>query len=114
MPVRMKKTKKYEKFYKCENSSSKNIDSEIEDFTIENPIVNACYFDRFLPAHFVGKFAWFWSEIRMFERTFHAFIKIFIFFSFFHSNRHEKLLLPMSRQSPLAQNLHTFEFSTNN
>ena len=71
----------------------KNIDSEIEDFTIENPIVNACYFDRFLPAHSVKKFAWFWPEIRMFERTFHAFIKIFIFFSFFHSNRHEKLLL---------------------
>ena len=89
MPVRMKKTQKYEKFYKCENSSSKNIDSEIEDFTIENPIVNACYFDRFLPAHFVGKFAWFCPEIRMFERTFHAFINFFIFF-----------MLAMSRQSP--------------
>ena len=65
----MKKTKKYEKFYKCENSSSKNIDSEIEDFTIENPIVNACYFGRFLPAHFVGNFAWFSCICK---GTFHA------------------------------------------
>ena len=59
MPVRMKKTKKYENFSNCENSSSENIESKFEHFTIANPIVNAWYFDRFLPAHSVGEFAWF-------------------------------------------------------
>ncbi len=94
-PVRMKKTKKYETFYKCMKNSLEPSDLgpkpyklpsrmrwwKWRAFTIEFAIVK-----------------WPEKSNTIFGRRIFTTRKCFIFFSFFHSNRRQKLFIPMSCQ----------------